>query len=456
MHGRSLLYHCLSFGRWLADDLTYWATLLRHPLTYSRWYSSGQLARIRAERRVWVIMPSVAQFYVGIRFVEELRRRQPALKFLFSVGDRDTHRVARREAHPDDLVTYMPLPASLLLRRALRIVRPRACVAVMSMDPFYLLSRAHKRGTPVAWVSAETSAVNSERLASFWRKFDVDRFIDAVDVLSTNTRADRDRLVALGYDPARIEVTGPAKYDAAFPREKGVAAARALLDRAGIGPERLVLLGGSLFDGEPEVLLDLYPDLKHRFESLVLVLAPRAVSQSSRIMRDIERRGLHGVRRSRLEAMPAGVNGRGAPDVLLVDTIGELKGLYAWASVVFVGRTLTFFTGSNLMEPAGHARPIVVGPKFEHFQDVLQDFLAAEAVYQVKDSAELRRVLVDLLENAGLRAEYGRRAYEVITRNAGSLRRTVDFFERTWLRPETPTPEPASDRLTALSQTSRP
>lgn len=435
MTRRSLTFRCCSFLRWLRDDLSCTWALVTHPWRYGRWYSPDHKARLRDVRRVWIITPSVAEVYVGLRFIEEMRSRQPHLKFVISVGDRGSHTLARREAHPDDVVTYMPLPAWFVLRRALRLVRPISCIAIMTMDGFHLLSMARRRGIPVAWVSAETSVANMKRLTRFWRRFDVQRFVEAVDVLSTNTRSDRDRLIELGFDASRILVTGPAKYDAAFPTQKSLSLARGLMERAGIGEEHLVLVGGSLAEGESEVLLDLYRGLQQQFANLVFVLAPRTIALAPGIVSECERRGLRALRRSSLQGRSQGNGHRPAtPEVLIVDTIGELKGLYGSASVIFLGRSLSFFTGSNVMEPAGHAKPIVVGPRHDHFPDVFDDFLAANAIRRVSDTDELRLALTELLRDPDLRRAYGQRAFDVVTAKGGSLRRTVDFLERAWMR----------------------
>ena len=175
-------------------------------------------------------------------------------------------------------------------------------------------------------------------------------------------------------------------------------------------------------------------------ETLALVLAPRNVNLTPSIVHKSQQRGLRTVCRSQVgkKANTNGSNGHVTPpppDVVVLDTVGDLSPLYGRATVVFVGRSLTHSSGSNLMEPAGHGKPIVVGPNFEHFREVLDDFLAADAVCQVAGIAELRRTITDLLRDPVRREAYGRRALQVVARNSGSLRRTADYLERAWLRP---------------------
>jgi 3-deoxy-D-manno-octulosonic-acid transferase len=116
--------------------------------------------------------------------------------------------------------------------------------------------------------------------------------------------------------------------------------------------------------------------------------------------------------------------------VILLDTIGELAGAYRLATVVFVGGSLVPRGGHNVIEPAAFAKPIVVGPYAENFADVVSDFLAAEALVQVKASPD--RVLDSLTEElAGLlrdseRAKLtGARARAILDRNRGATECTV-------------------------------
>jgi 3-deoxy-D-manno-octulosonic-acid transferase len=110
------------------------------------------------------------------------------------------------------------------------------------------------------------------------------------------------------------------------------------------------------------------------------------------------------------------------PDVFLVDTTGELRGFYAAADVVFVGKSLTQIGGQNPIEPAKDGKPIVVGPHMENFPAIAQDFLEARAYVQAKDATELKALILKLLGDAAERTRLGRAATALVVRNAGATR----------------------------------
>ena len=121
---------------------------------------------------------------------------------------------------------------------------------------------------------------------------------------------------------------------------------------------------------------------------------------------------------------PDGAPAPGAvPDVLLVDTTGELRGFYAVADVVFVGKSLTQDGGQNPIEPARDGRPVVVGPHMENFPSVSDDFARAGAWIQVKDSKELETVFSRLLSDPAECSRLGAAAAALVDRQAGATRR---------------------------------
>ena len=74
---------------------------------------------------------------------------------------------------------------------------------------------------------------------------------------------------------------------------------------------------------------------------------------------------------------------------MLLDTIGELAGLFQYATVVFMGGSLVAKGGHNILEPARYRKPIVFGPHMQNFRDMAKLFLDANAAIQIQNASEL-------------------------------------------------------------------
>jgi len=185
-----------------------------------------------------------------------------------------------------------------------------------------------------------------------------------------------------------------------------------------------VILGGSTWAGEEAVLLDLYREMKNDFPALALVLVPRHFERSDEVIAVIEERGMTVVRRSQLQGDTT--PDKPVADVLLVDTTGELKNFYACATVIFVGKSLTVHGGQNVIEPAVCRKPIVVGPNMENFPAIMEDFLSADALRQVRDADELKATIRALLADEEERRVLGERAGQLLEAKAGAVQKTLD------------------------------
>ena len=129
------------------------------------------------------------------------------------------------------------------------------------------------------------------------------------------------------------------------------------------------------------------------------------------------------IRRSQLDlASPLDENA----DVLLLDSIGELAGLYSLADTVFVGGSLVPAGGHNILEPAWFSKPPVFGSSMENFSEMAAQFLAAHAGIQVSSGPQLGKVWVQMIEETSLREQMGKAAQELSDRNRGATERSLE------------------------------
>jgi 3-deoxy-D-manno-octulosonic-acid transferase len=110
----------------------------------------------------------------------------------------------------------------------------------------------------------------------------------------------------------------------------------------------------------------------------------------------------------------------------VLDSIGELAGLYSLADAAFVGGSLVPAGGHNILEPAWFAKPPVFGPSMENFRVMAAQFLAARAAVEVSSGQQLGQVWLELIEDKALSERMGRAARELCERNRGATERALD------------------------------
>jgi 3-deoxy-D-manno-octulosonic-acid transferase len=211
-------------------------------------------------------------------------------------------------------------------------------------------------------------------------------------------------------DADKVSVVGSFKFDVACRNSEKE---RQMREWVGDG---LVLLGGSTWPGEDEVLLRIYSRLRGKVK---LVIAPRHFEKADSIEENIKRYGFTCRRRSR---------GDEDGEVLLADTTGELMGLYGIANVVFVGKSLCAHGSQNMIEPCLCGKVVFVGPYTENFRPVMSDLLASNAIVQVPDAAALEAQIISAFgdDPEGTFKSLALRAEQAVLNRRGVVPKCVD------------------------------
>lgn len=328
--------------------------------------------------RILVHGVSVGETHALEPLVEALAASSAAPDVVVSASTATGHERARAIHAPVREVVRFPLDFTWMANRFLDRVRPALVVlGELELWPSFLAACARRR-IPVAVVNGRLSE-RSFRGYRRWRAL-VRPMFRQLALVSAQTETYRDRFVALGVPAERAVVGGSLKWDAAA-RNPDPATAAALAAALGIDTEGPVIVAGSTGPGEEEALLRGLPD------GWQLVLAPRSPdrwNEVARLVPGMPRRSRskrlgasagHPARRSKAANAGAGEHPRefprDKPQVFLLDTIGELPAAYLLADAVFVGRSLASLGGSNPLEPAALAKPVVTGPHYENFADVV-------------------------------------------------------------------------------------
>ena len=390
-------------------------------------YEPDVARRLAEKPRIWVHAVSVGEANLAGTIVKELRRRDPSAAFVLSTTSSTGRAVIERLAGPDDVAIYLPLDFPRCVRRAVAAVNVRALVLAESEFWPNLLRALHGKGVPLVLANgrvSDRSAPGYRRLRFFFGP--VFRLFDALLVQS---ELDRDRLVAAGAPAENIRITGSVKFDVAPPSPEAVERARGVLAAGGVAPGRdRVLLGGSTWPGEEAALAAAWRPLAAADPGLKLVLVPRHAERAGEVASELSAAGF-AVRRASGGAAPAAP--AGAPEILLVDLTGVLFPLYAFADLVFVGKTLAPNEGGqNMIEPCSLGKAVVCGPHVENFVPAMAALRAAGAVVEVADAASLASGIARLVSDPGERAALGRRALAAVAASRGALAKTADAIER--------------------------
>lgn len=378
---------------------------------------------VRPRTSIWVHAVSVGEVLASQPLIEGLKKKFPERPIFLSTTTATGQQLARDRIRDADGVFYFPFDWRAPIRRALERIQP-ALVVILETEIWpNFMREADRADVPVVFVNSRIS----ERSIRRFRRFEpliggfFRRVLHNGDLFLAQSAEDAGRLKEMGAPEERVEVTGNLKYDHEPPAQSAFGD---WLAKQTAAQERWpILVAGSVVAGEEEAVLGAYDVVQRQWRRALLLLAPRKPDRFDAAEAVAKQSGWRVARRSAVDMnLPLDEN----CDVLILDTIGELAGLYAVGDAVFVGGSLVPSGGHNVLEPAWFFKVPIFGPSMENFRDIAARFSSAGAGIQVASGEKLGKVWAELIGDSVRAEQMGRKARAIVEANRGASARSLD------------------------------
>ena len=314
---------------------------------------------------------------------------------------------------------YAPLDLRGAVKRFFDRVQPVFLIIMETEIWPNLYFEANRRDIPLMIANARISEQSIRGYRRFKRM--TTAALSQVSWIAAQSKLDAERLIEIGADVTRLEVTGNLKFDVKLPPgllEQGEAI------RQTWGSKRLVLVAGSTHEGDEKPVLEAFKQLLRQSPEALLVLVPRHPERFGRAAQLTRSCGLTVCLHSELIDCPP------SAQCFIVDAMGELLRYYAACDVAFVGGSLEPIGGHNALEPAALAKPVLFGPHTFNFKDITDQLLNTGAAIRVNNARDLEETTARLFKQADARDQMGRAGLELVKSGQGALDRTVEIVEK--------------------------
>lgn len=368
----------------------------------------GVLRVLGGSRPIWVHAVSVGEVMAAHPLVRELKKKYPDRKLILSTVTVTGNYTAKQRVPEADAVFYFPFDFPWIVRRVIARINPAiVLVAETELWPNFF-RELRRQGIPSAVVNGRISPKSYRNYLKFRGFFS--QVFEQVTLLCMQSEADAGRIRDIGAKADRVLVTGNLKFDQKMPA--------AQQPPIPLAPGKRVVTAGSTHRGEEAILLEIFRQLRSKYRDLVLILAPRHPERFDEVAGLITKAGFECQRRTRLSGP--------VRDILLLDTIGELKAFYAVCDIAFVGGSLVKVGGHNLLEPAAMKKPVIFSRYMFNFKEISEAISEAGGGIMVKDKDELYQALDKLLNDKEYSRSMGNKAFTVIAANSGATMRTIE------------------------------
>ncbi|MEL0220430.1 MAG: glycosyltransferase N-terminal domain-containing protein [Deltaproteobacteria bacterium] len=318
---------------------------------------------------------------------------------------------------------YLPIDNHFNALRILAKLQPDALVYV-SYDLWpNLVWEAQRKGVPQFLVSALVHQ-GSWRHSNLIGRSLFSTIYKAMQEIAAISAGDAQRILE-SYPESTIKVVGDTRVDSVLSRRDSVVPP--------VFPKTWnkenVLIGGSIWPADIACLRSVLLEALEELPELRLILVPHEPTEEhvSEIKEIFTSYPIHLWSQGQKEEFAKA-------RVLIVDEIGILSSLYAKANLAFVGGAFT--TGvHNIMEPAAFGLPTFFGPRFHNYSTAIR-FVEDKLAHSVRNSEELRLLIMPLLKEPDKAKELGMRAQNLLEQEAGAAQKCAELVRPFFLNSE--------------------
>lgn len=385
----------------------------RAPAYWRRWperFGFIETAPHTEDFTLWLHAVSVGEVQASVPLVRALRARYPRLRVVITTMTPTGAERVQASLGADAVHYFVPYDLPGAVQRFLARARPRLGVIMETEWWPNLFHYARAMNIPIILANVRLSEHSARGYAKI-RRLTTATLGDVV-AIAAQTHQDAQRLVTLGADAGRVQVTGSIKFDIKLPASLREEAA---VLRRDWGVTRAVWIAASTHEGEERYILDAHAAVKRNVPQALLILVPRHPERFGKVAALCAKRGYATVLRSERRACDD------KTDVFIGDSMGELSLFYAASDVAFVGGSLVPTGGHNLLEPAALGLAVITGPFMHNFTEISRMLCASGAVRQVRHTDELSVAVITCLRDANLRDSMGASGSALVEQNRGAL-----------------------------------
>lgn len=358
---------------------------------------------------IWFHVASLGEYEQGLPVMEEIKEKYPEYKLLLTFFSPSGFEI-RKNNKIADITIYLPLDTKQNVKRFLDLVQPKMVFFIKyEFWPNYLYELKN-RNIPTYLISGifRKNQLFFKWYGGFYRKA-----LQSFDHFFVQNDTSAQLLNSINFNNATVN--GDTRFD----RVAQIVERAQPLDFIAEFKNNTttIVIGSSWVDDE-----NVYLPYLNNSKNIKFIIAPHNIKEEeiTRLISKIDKKTVRFSNYKNEDLKDA--------DVFIIDTIGILTQIYAYADIAYVGGA--FKTGlHNILEPATYGTPVVIGPKFSKFQEA-KDLVALGSCLVVNNTEELSTTFNRLISDLNYRNELGTKNREFILKNKNATKVIMYFIER--------------------------
>ncbi len=317
-----------------------------------------------------------------------------------------------------DMISYLPFDSKNKAEKFIRIVKPDLFI-MMRYDIWpNMIWKLKLENIPCYLVDA-TMKKSSLRALPIMKSFHKTLFGNISKIL-TVSESDAKAFKIFECEDEQVKVVGDTRFDRVH--QKSVEAMDKKLIQQSILEDKKVLVAGSTWEQDEEVIIPAFSKLSRYEKDVILIIAPHEPSLLH--LEKIENEFAGILQTIRFSHLNNYTNER----VIIVDSIGILLTLYTYADVAFVGGSFKQNI-HNVLEAAVYGIPVMFGPKINNSQET-KELQKRGGGLMVMGKREAYRRMRSLFSDKQLREARGKISLEYVQENIGATNKIIEEIKK--------------------------
>lgn len=365
---------------------------------------------------VWIHAVSLGEVIAAIPLIDAMLEKNWSLLVTTMTptgSERVQARFGNKVAHQ-----YLPYDLPGVLKRFFKQIQPRVGVIMETELWPNLIYQARAAQVPLLLANAR---ISDDSLSGYKKiKFLIKPILNQFSGILAQSEEDARRYLTLGANKEIVHVLGNMKFDL----QTNVIDGKRFSDlKSHWGADRVAVIAASTHENEEAQILSHLKRLQQAIPDVVLLIAPRHPERFKTVYQLCIQSGFKTGLRSDLTTLTP------ENEIVVLDSLGELLGLYQISDYAFVGGSLVPVGGHNVLEPIAMNVPVLSGNQIHNFKAICNDLQAAQGILLVHQANEVIDGIIKLHQDPAFRQQMIQNATSVFEKNKGSVMRHLQQIE---------------------------
>lgn len=362
------------------------------------------------DKVIWMHAASLGEYEQGLPVLKKIKTHYPTYKILVSFFSPSGYEVKKNNPYAD-LTVYLPLDTLTNAKEFVKLAHPKLALFIKyEIWPNYL-AELHKQHIPILLISGNfrPTQIYFKPYGRFMKKA-----LQTFDHLFVQTKAAQQLLASHGIH--NVTCSGDTRYDRVH--------AQLEMDNhldfvEKFKGDRICIVCGSTWPEDENLLLDF---INQAGKEIAFIIAPHQIkAEHLEILQN-------GLQKTTLLFSKRENHKLNEYQVLIIDAVGFLSKVYAYADIAYVGGAAGKTGLHNILEPATFGIPILIGKNHQNFPEA-SALAQAGGLFVVKSPQECTRVLNKLTHQTDFRLSTGHKSQQFIEKGRGATTAIIRYIE---------------------------